>query len=553
MGLFTYYSDYILVYKVKILLKGGLILKEQNLITSTLLLTATSFLTRTIGMISSVYLSQTLGAEGMGIYELVMSIYMTAAIFSSAGLFVTVSRMVAEALGQGNKSQASKVMRIAFTFGMITSFLASSLLFTFAPILTQFFIHDTRSTTGLRFLSLSIPFMTCSSCFKGYFYATKKTIFPASADIIEQIIKVVLLIFLVRIYAPSGISACYSAIGIGLTIGEMVSWSYLLSLFIMERRRDKHTRTAHITSHLELISNFFTILLPLACISYLAYILLSVENALIPTGLKKYSNNYSESMSLFGMIRGMVMPILFFPSAFLTAFSTTLIPEIAKANVLSLKKRVTYTTSRVLQLTFILSILVVSILINYGNELGFIIYKSSEIGPLLRTFSLIVPFIYVEIISDGILKGLNQQVSCLKYSMIDSIMRVSLIYFLLPIKGVHAFIGITMLSCIFTSTLNFNKLLETTHLKLKPINWLFKPFVAATFSSCYSRLIINRVLRYSFGLTTKVYLGITLTFIIYIPILFLIQTLSTEDLSWLKRQLKLLGIPPLFKPALRQK
>ena len=188
MGLFTYYSDYILVYKVKILLKGGLILKEQNLITSTLLLTATSFLTRTIGMISSVYLSQTLGAEGMGIYELVMSIYMTAAIFASAGLFVTVSRMVAEALGQGNKSQASKVMRIAFTFGMITSFLASSLLFTFAPILTQFFIHDTRSTTGLRFLSLSIPFMTCSSCFKGYFYATKKTIFPASADIIEQII-----------------------------------------------------------------------------------------------------------------------------------------------------------------------------------------------------------------------------------------------------------------------------------------------------------------------------------------------------------------------------
>ena len=514
-------------------------MKEQNLLISTLLLTATSFFTRTIGMIASVYLSSTLGAEGMGIYELVMSIYMTAVIFASAGLFVTVSRMVAEALGQGSKYQVAQIMKIAFSFGLVTSFLASSLLFVFAPILTQFFIHDTRATTGLRFLSLSIPFMTCSSCFKGYFYATKKTIFPASADIIEQIVKVILLISLVKIYAPVGISSAYSAIGLGLTIGEIVSWSYLCSLFILEIKHSKHT-FSHSANSLALFPKLLRILLPIACISYLGYIFLSIENTLIPNGLKKYSGNYSQSMSLFGIIRGMVMPILFFPSAFLTAFSTTLIPEIAKANALKLKKRVTYTTSRVLQLTFILSILVVSVLINYGNELGFIIYKSSEIGPLLRTFSLVVPFIYVEIIADGILKGLGKQVSCLRYSILDSIMRVVFLYFLLPIKGAYAFVGITILSSIFTSTLNFNKLLETTNLKLKPTNWLFKPAIAAAFSGCYSRLIINRLLRYSMGLTAKVYLGIGLTIILYLPLLLLINTLSLEDLSWLKRQLNLL-------------
>lgn len=513
-------------------------MKEQNLMTSTLLLTATSFFTRTIGMISSVYLSQTLGAEGMGIYELVMSIYMTAVIFASAGLCVTVSRMIAEALGTNNNAHISRIMRVAFSFGLVTSLMASLLLFTLAPTMTKFLIHDTRATTGLRLLCLSIPFMTCSSCFKGYFYATKKTIFPASADVIEQIIKLVLLILLVRFYSPYGIQAAYSAIGFGLTIGEVVSWSYLLSLFIIDRRRAKHMSSTT-NSFREIFIQLITILLPIACISYLGYIFLSVENTLIPAGLKRYSGSYSSSMSLFGIIKGMVMPILFFPSAFLTAFSTTLIPEIAKANVLKLEKRVTYTTSRVLQLTFILSILVVAIFINYGNELGFIIYKSEEVGPLLRTLSLIVPFIYVEVISDGILKGMDKQVSCLKYSIIDSIMRVILIYFLLPLKGIHGFVSITMISCIFTSTLNFNKLLETTHLKLKPINWLIKPAVAAAFSGSYSRLIVNRFFRYSFGLTTKVCLGIGLTIALYIPLLFLIQTLSVEDLSWLKRQLKL--------------
>lgn len=514
-------------------------MKEQNLLVSTLLLTATSFFTRTIGMISSIYLSRILGTEGMGIYELVMSIYMTAIILASAGLCVTVSRMIAEALGAGNTHHISHIMKVAFSFGLVTSLTASSLLFIFASKLSLFFIHDTHATLGLRLLSFSIPFMTCSSCLKGYFYASKKTIFPASADIIEQIIKVILLISLTRFYVSSSITYTYGAIGLGLTIGEIVSWSYMLSLFFIDRKHHKNLN-GKAPSKIKLLMELLSILLPIACISYLSCILLSIENTLIPAGLRQYNGNYSESMSLFGMIKGMVIPILCFPAAFLTAFSTTLIPEIAKANVLKLKKRVTYTTSRVLQLTFILSIFVVSIFINYGNELGFILYKSEEVGPLLQRLSLVIPFIYVETISDGILKGLNQQVSCLRYSIFDSIIRVVLIYFLLPIKGVNAFIGITMLSCIFTSTLNFNKLLETTHLKLKLTNWILKPAVASAFAGCYSRLIINRLLRYSFGLTTKVFLGLSLSAVLYIPLLFLIQTLSIEDLSWLKRQLRAL-------------
>ena len=514
-------------------------MKKQNLLTGTLLLTATSFLTRTIGMISSIYLVQILGVEGMGIYELLMSLYMTAVIFASAGLCVTVSRMIAEALGKGHLAHIMSIMKVAFSFGMITSTLSTLILFTFAPWLTDFFIHDQCAVIGLRFLSLSIPFMTCSSCLKGYFYATQKTFFPASADIIEQIVKVTLLIFLVKIYAPSGIASSYGAIGLGLTAGEIVSWSYMFSLFLIDRKHRAQS-SAPSTSLGSLLINLLRILLPIACISYLSYIFLSIENRLIPVGLQKYSGSYLESMGILGMIKGMVLPILFFPSAFLTAFSTTLIPEIAKANALNLTKRVTYTASRVLQLTFILSIFVVTVLVNYGNELGFVIYKSEEIGPLLRMLSIVVPFTYVEVITDGILKGLDQQVSCLKYSIIDSILRVILIYFLLPLKGIKAFISIMIISCILTSTLSFNKLLETTHLKFKLSNWLLKPCIAAAFSGSYSRLIINRVLRYSFGLTSKVFIGISLTLLIYIPVLLLIQTLSLEDLDWLKRQLRLL-------------
>lgn len=534
-------------------------MKEQNLVTSTILLTATSLFTRTIGMISSIYLAQILGAQGMGIYELTMSLYMTAVIFASAGLCVTVSRMVAEALGQNQITSLPHIMGVALSIGLPLSFMVALLLFSFAPFLATHLIHHPLAASGLRFLSLSIPFMACSSCFKGYFYATKKTIYPASAEILEQVVKLGLVMTLIKLYTPSHTLSLYSAVGLGLTIGEIVSWSYMLSLYIHEAKhfkkcspysasvngsigsysRQPHSLKLTFLAFRSLLHKMLSIMLPIACISYLSCLFFSLENSLIPLSLKKYNEELSASMSVFGMIKGMIMPILFFPSAFLTAFSTTLMPEIAKANVLKLHKRVTYTTSRVLQLTFILSILVVAVFMNYSDELGFVLYKSEEIGPLLRSLSIIVPFVYTEVIADGILKGLNEQVSCLKYSMIDSILRITLIYFLLPIKGIYAFVGITIMSCILTSTLSFNKLLETTHLKFKLMSWLVKPAVAAAFSASYSRLIIYKLLRYSFGLTTKVILGISFTVLLYIPLLFLIQTLSIEDLSWLKRQLRL--------------
>ena len=509
-------------------------MKEQNLMTSTLILTATSFLTRTMGMISSVFLSQMLGTEGIGIYELVMSIYMTAVVFASAGLCASVSRLVAEALGQRQSTNIAHIMRVTFTFGTCSSLLVTLALIIGAPVFVQYFIHDQSATTGLRLLALSIPFMTCSSCFKGYFYATKKTIYPASADILEQLTKVGLLITLVNLYAPKGISYAYGAIGIGLTIGEITSWSYLLALFILDRRHNQPKEDSSFTSR-HLFHKLLSILLPIASISYIGHIFLSIENILIPVGLRKFSGTLSSSMSALGVLKGMVFPILFFPSAFLTAFSTTLIPEVAKANVLGNKKRVAYTTNRVLQLTFILSILVVSIFLTYGNELGFVIYKSAEIGPLLRLLSLIIPFIYTEVIADGILKGLDQQVSCLKYSLLDAATRIIFIYFFLPIKGIHALMLIMMMSSILTSTLNFNKLIETTQIKVRPINWLFKPAIAAAFSSTYSRLIIHKLFRYDLGLTSKVCLGIGLCILFYIPLLFLIQTLNAQDFSWLKK------------------
>lgn len=513
-------------------------MKQLNIITNTLILTATSFLIRIIGMLSTIFLSSVLGTSGLGIYELLMSIYMTAVVFASAGLCSTVSRLVAEEIGKNNPQNITLIMRITLMFGFATSMFVSAGLVILAPKLVLKFIHDPSATLGLRFLALSIPFMTCSSSLRGYFYASSKAFLPASADIIEQTVKISLILLLVTIYAPYGNTYAYAAMGVALTIGEIVSWTYVTSMYILDRKKNKVRNVAYTKTKSSVFKELLHILLPLAGIAYITYIFSSIENIIIPEGLHKFNTSFMESMSTLGILKGMVLPILVFPSALLTAFSTTLIPEISKAVSNNNYGKVNRTASKVLQLTFMLSIFVVAIFFTYGDELGMLIYKTEKVGPLLKVLTIIVPFMYIEVISDGLLKGLDKQASCLKFSIFDSIGRIILIYFLVPIKGVKALVLVMIVSGIFTSVLNFSKLLESTSLKINIIDWFLKPGIVTIFAATYSKIIITKLLVPASSLAFTIILGVGLCLLISIPLLFALQCLKVEDINWIKVHIK---------------
>ena len=156
---------------------------------------------------------------------------------------------------------------------------------------------------------------------------------------------------------------------------------------------------------------------------------------------------------------------------------------------------------------------------------------------MLRILACIVPFMYIEAVTDGILKGLGIQMCCLKYSIIDSLFRILTIYFLIPIKGISAFIGIMIASNILTSTLNFNKLLEETKLQVQLINWLIKPGITAAAAGVFSKFIVNKLIPTTLSLSWHLWLGIGLCLMLYVLFLFLLEALTQEDFNWLKKHL----------------
>ncbi len=189
------------------------------------------------------------------------------------------------------------------------------------------------------------------------------------------------------------------------------------------------------------------------------------------------------------MLKGMAMPLIFFPASFLNALSTLLVPEISSAAALGHKGTVNRAVKHTLHITLLASIIISGVFTVFAKEFGLLLYGSEEVGFYLQVLAPLTPIMYLESVVDGILKGLNQQVSSLKYSVADSTIRIVLIFFLVPVRGMEGFLFIMVLSNIFTSFLNLHRLLTVTGVKLAWGQWILKPILAITTAGAVALLL----------------------------------------------------------------
>jgi stage V sporulation protein B len=216
----------------------------------------------------------------------------------------------------------------------------------------------------------------------------------------------------------------------------------------------------------------------------------------VPKNLAKFpkSNN---ALSQFGMIKGMALPILFFPSAILNSVSTLLIPEISEAVARNRPSIVRDCTKKIIKFTSLTGFLFGAIFLFCGEKIGILIYGDSSVGFLLKALSPIVPLMYLESVTAGLLKGLDRQMNMLRFNSFDSIVRIASVFFLLPLFGIKAYLGIMIVSNCFTSCLSARCLFKTTETSPDLLRWVVFPLsvgVVSGFLAKFCTSFINSTL-----------------------------------------------------------
>ena len=498
-------------------------LKKVIFLKNAIILTVSSLLLRFLGILFKVWLASDIGAEGIGLYQLVFSVYMLAATFATSGICTAVTRLIADELALGTKNGVIKILRKCILITTFIALLSTAIIFFGAEPISKYLISDIRAVPALKVLSFSLPFMGISSCLRGYFIARRKATPSASSQLLEQGVRIATVMMLIKKFSHKGLATTCGAVLLGDTVSEFSSVVLLWLLLIIDKKK-LSSLAGRSEPPFNITKSITHIALPITAGRYLNTALRTIENLIVPRGLESYGGN--NALSQFGMIKGMALPILFFPSTLLNSLSTLLIPEISEASARKRSGLVKEATFKILQITMLISFIVSSIFLTAGYEIGAIIYKSDDVGFLLCALSPIIPFMYLDSVADGILKGLDQQAFCFRTGISDSLIRIVLIFAILSHTGMKGFIGIMYFSNFLTCFLNIKRLIKITKAKINIINGILLPISSAL---CIT-LILKNLLKI-IPISNLVY--ITLLCVISIPfyfyLLFCFKSITKED------------------------
>ncbi|MCQ2440792.1 MAG: oligosaccharide flippase family protein [Clostridia bacterium] len=491
------------------------------------ILTVSSLLLRFIGIIFKVWLASRIGSEGIGLYQLVFSVYMLAATFATSGICTAVTRLVADELALGSKRGVAKIFRRCVEITLLIAFLSTLILVFGAKVIAKYFLSDMRAVPAIKILSLSLPFMGLSSCFRGYFIARRKASPTALSQLFEQVVRIVIVLLLVGKYAHKGLAFTCGAVLLGDTVAELASAVYLALLYLFDKRKLKNL-SGRARPPFKIVKAVAHIAVPITLGRYLNTALRTAENILVPKCLSKNRTTGQNALSQFGMIKGMALPILFFPSTLLNSLSTLLIPEMSEAAARGRKGLVRDAVGGILRITALISFIFAAVFMTAGKEIGMLIYKSNDVGFLLCMLAPIVPLMYLDSVSDGILKGLDQQAFTFRTSVIDSAIRIVLVIIILPRFGLNGFIGIMYFSNLLTCGLNVGRLIKVSEAEFDAVKTVFIPLVGAIVIT----LLFDTLISMIHGLPNLVYITLLCVTSIpsYIAFLFMLGSVSTDDI-----------------------
>ena len=411
-----------------------------------IILMSANIITRFMGFFYRIYMSKTIGAQGMGLYQLIMPLYILCYSITASGITTTVSKLTAEETARNSQANAIRILKAALSITLSLSIIISFAMYFNSDTAALYFIKDTRSSESLKILSLCFPFMAAGSCIKGYFLGKQNNIFPALSQIFEQAVRMISLVAIMVLFSPQNIEQSCSAAVVGVVLGEIFFFALTMASLIFSSDSSASGKKPDIPV-LSAYRKILTMSVPLSASRVAASFLSAVENILIPLRLGMYPKS-TDALSQYGHLSGMVIPLLHFPSSMLSAVSISMIPAISKQRTVKNQHQAQLTVNRSISFTAAASCGAAVFFYAFSSDVCALIYSMPELGTLLRPLSLLCPLMYMQITLNGVLNSLGKHFQLFLTGIASSLVSIVSIYFLMPKIGINAYIYGAFLSSL---------------------------------------------------------------------------------------------------------
>ena len=447
--------------------------RKMAFITGTLLLTSTGFICRILGFFYRIFMSRTIGAEGLGIYNMVHPIFSICFAVCAGSIQTALSQYVA-----ANQTRGRAVFRTGLVIAMGMSFLLAWGIYGNAGFLAEKLLLEPRCAPYLPVMAVSVPFAALHACINGYYYGMQKARVPAFSQVAEQVIRMGAVFLIASIWLESGRQITVSLAVYGHLIGEMASAMFTvfcLGFFPPCKDGDSRRAPAIPLSFGATAAPLMALALPLMGNRLILNVLGSAEAIWIPNKLMSSGLTNSEALSVYGVLTSMALPFILFPSAITNSMAVLLLPTVAEAQADGNEARISSMISMSLRYSCYMGVLCIGIFTIFGNQLGVSVFHDQNAGTYITILSWLCPFMYLATTMGSILNGLGRTSSTFFQNVFAMVIRLAFVLFAIPRYGILGYLWGMLVSELALALMSFLAVKRLVPFCWDTVNMIVKP------------------------------------------------------------------------------
>lgn len=380
--------------------------------------------------------------------------------FTTTGIPTALSCLVAKKKALNDKHNSN----VLFISTLYVAFLVALIISLFIALNANFLSLKLLKHSDLSLFILAIcpaiVVITLSNVLRGYYYGIKEVAVPAIGQILEQISKII-FVFLIIMYVNNKSLNCYIAL-LGISVGEAVNILYI-SICLYKNSNLYNRYTINIKDFYSSSMETIRLSIPITCNRMSNILLHSISSMIVPSRLVLSGLSYHKSLSMYGIISGMVMPFVYLPFTVGSALVVNLIPSISQEMALSKYKNVVKKINYALLLTITVGVVSSTFFYFFGSKLCLLIFDNKLAGTYLKTMSLVPLFMSLNQTLSGILHSIKKEVASSVITIISMVIQLIALYLLLPVPSIniYAYIYTMTFVSMFTCLLHIIVLIRT--------------------------------------------------------------------------------------------
>lgn len=434
--------------------------RKRTIIQGTFILTAAGVISRILGFFYRIFMSRMFPSESIGLYQLIFPVYALGISLSVSGIQTVLSRTVAAKYAMGKQAEAKGAFLSSLTLCLLLSLAMTFGIQTWSVEISRSFLGNVRCSSLLTVLAWAFPFGAIHSIVCGYYFGQKKTLLPALSQMVEQVVRIGSIFLFVSLGFHLTLEEPISLAVTGLVLGEVAA-----AIFVLFSLTSQGHHTVPPVQAIREIPSIIRLSFPLTTNRVLLNILQSIEAVSIPLMLKRFGLSASDALSSYGVLTGMALPCVLFPSALTSSLATVLLPEVADLQTSGKTSTLKNLVHKIAFLCLMIGFACGTVFFTLGNWIGDYLFQNNEVGDFLTVLAFLCPFLYAGSTFGSILNGLGKTTLTLLLNGFALSIRIASVFLFIPHFGMIGYLWgllISQLAYVCVGYFVLDRILRTT-------------------------------------------------------------------------------------------